>query len=92
MTQSLTDYLQESRSVVVAVDLATGSVRLRANSDVCSDLGCGEQTVVLTDEGPTRDLAVLQPGDLVRVEMDAGTAQRIVVVRRAWEELASPEL
>ena len=34
---------------------------------------------------------LLNAGDIVRVEETAGRPERIVVVRRVWEELTSPE-
>ena len=44
----------------------------------------------LFDE-PYPSLAALNPGDIVKIEERAGRPQRIVVVRRVWEELTSPE-
>jgi len=46
---------------------------------------------VVTDDGTAPDLAALNAGDIVRVEERSGRAERIVVVRRVWEELTSPE-
>jgi hypothetical protein len=45
----------------------------------------------VTDEGSATDLARLNAGDIVRVEQASGGPERIVVVRRVWEELTSPE-
>ncbi len=92
MTQSLTEWLQRSRLTVVAVEKATGRVRVKGDGDACSDLSCGEYTLVVADEGPTGGLEVLNPGDIIKVEREAGRPERIVVVRRVWEELTSPEL
>jgi hypothetical protein len=66
-------------------------VRLRGEAEVCTDLACTEQTLVVTEDGAGPDLAALGPGDVVRIEETAGRPQRIVVVRRVWEELTSPE-
>lgn len=92
MTQSLTDWLQQSRVVVVAVDRAQQRVRVRGEGDTCSDLACADTTLVMTDDGPA-GLEALNAGDIIRVQPPAtpGAAQRIVVVRRVWEELTSPE-
>lgn len=90
MTQSLTERLQQTRFMVVDVDPARG--RLRVKADACSDLACREQTVVVADDGSEAGLETLNPGDLVKVEGAPGRPDRIVVVRRAWEDLASPEL
>ena len=92
MTQSLTDWLQQNRLVVVAVDPASRRVRLKGEAGVCTDLACAEQTVVVTDDTNAGALDALNAGDIVR--LDGGTPaqpQRIVVVRRVWEELTSPE-
>ena len=91
MTQSLTDWLQQSRLIVVAVDPERGHLRVKGQADACRDLSCSERTVVVTDEGQGPSLAVLNPGDIVKIEERAGRPQRIVVVRRVWEELTSPE-
>jgi hypothetical protein len=91
MAQSLTDWLQQSRVVVVAVDPASGRVRVKGDADACTDLSCSERTLVVTDEGVAANLAALNAGDIVRVEEASGHPQRIVVVRRVWEELTSPE-
>ena len=92
MTQSLTDRIQRSRFVVVEADQAAGRLRVRGVGDVCSDLSCRGETVVVTDEGGESALGTLNPGDIIKVESPSGTVERIVVVRRAWEEWASPEV
>ena len=92
MTQSLTDWLQQNRLIVVSVDAATHRVRVKGAADVCSDLMCSEQTLVVGDEAGDTGLTALNAGDIVR--LDGGTPgqpERIVVVRRVWEELTSPE-
>src|SRR5215470_12430168 len=91
MTESLTDFLQRSRLIVVAIDPASGHLRVRGEAAACTDLQCHDQTIVVTDESAHAGLAALNPGDIVRVDTAAGRAQRIVVVRRVWEELTSPE-
>lgn len=92
MTQSLTERIQQSRLMVVEVDKDKGRLRVRGEADACTDLTCHDQTVVVTDEATHHDLDVLNPGDMIRVESAAGRADRIVVVRRAWDEIASPEI
>ena len=91
MAQSLTDWLQHSRLVIVGVDPAARRVRVKSEADACTDLACSERTLVVSDEGSATDLAGLNPGDIVRVEESSGRPERIVVVRRVWEELTSPE-
>jgi hypothetical protein len=91
MTQSLTDWLQQSRLVVIGVDPQRRSIRVKNEADACTDLSCSERTLVVTDEGTGPDLAALNAGDIVRIEDTGGRPERIVVVRRVWEELTSPE-
>jgi hypothetical protein len=89
MTLSLTDWLQQNRLIVVSVDASTRRVRVKGAADVCTDLSC---VVVVTDENAADGLGALNAGDIVR--LDGGTPEqpeRIVVVRRVWEELTSPE-
>jgi hypothetical protein len=90
MSESLTDWLQTNRLVVVAVDPSTRHIRLKSAADVCTDVTCAE--VMVTDDNDTHGLESLNAGDIVR--LDGGTParpDRIVVVRRVWEELTSPE-
>ena len=91
MAHSLTDWLQQSRVVVVGVDPVSRRVRVKGEADACTDLACSERTLVVTDDGAAPSLDSLNAGDIVRVEEKAGRAERIVVVRRVWEELTSPE-
>jgi hypothetical protein len=92
MAQTFTDWLQTSRLVVVAVEKDRHRVRVRGSEDVCSDLSCHDETVVVSDDGGSnRDLDSLNPGDIVRVESAGDRTNRIVVVRRVWDELSSPE-
>jgi len=92
MTQSLTDWLQRSRLLVVEINAKEGRLRVRGAEDACTELSCPERTLVVTDEGTTSDLDALNPGDIIKVESAAGRPEKIVVLRRAWEEWASPEL
>jgi hypothetical protein len=89
MTQSLTDWLQHNRLIVVSVDKSAGRIRVKGQGDACTDLACGERTVVVSDEGSGLD--TLNAGDIIRLEGDTDRPERIVVVRRAWDELTSPE-
>ena len=94
MTGSLTDRLQDNRFMVVEVDREHG--RLRVKSDGCADLSCHARTIVIAEDGSETDVGALYPGDIVRIESaddaDGGVVARIVVLRRVWEGIASPEL
>jgi hypothetical protein len=91
MTQGFTDSLLQHRLIVVAVDKAGGRVRVKNADDACSELSCSGGTEVCCDEGTSADLESLNPGDVVKLEGPAGRPERIVVVRRAWDEITSPE-
>jgi len=47
---------------------------------------------VVTDEDARAGLDALNPGDIIKIEPTGGRPERIVVLRRAWDELASPEV
>jgi hypothetical protein len=90
MARSLTDRMMHERYHVVAVDKAAGRLRIRGEADMCSDLSCGEAEIV-TDEGRTRDLDEINPGDIIALEHVDGIAKEIRVVRRVFDEYSSPE-
>lgn len=46
---------------------------------------------VVTEDSGAGSLALLKPGDVVRIEPMSGRTQRIVVLRHGWQELESPE-
>ena len=89
---SLTDSLQQDRHVIVAVDPARKTIRVKGAADACTELTCSEQTFVLADDvdGPA-DLTALNAGDIVKLEGTPAGPRRIIVVRRVWDELSSPE-
>jgi hypothetical protein len=88
---SFTESLKQNRHIVVSVDPARGIVRIKTAAEACTDLSCSDQTLVVSDEGTRADLALLNAGDIVRLEGASGRPERIVVVRRVWDELSSPE-
>jgi len=90
MARSLTDSLKHDRYSVVAVDKAAGRLRIKSEAEMCSEFACGEALVV-TDEGRTRDLDEINPGDIVIVEHADDKAKEIRVVRRVFDEYSSPE-
>ena len=90
MAMSLTDSLKYDRYSVVSVDKATGRLRIKGEAALCTDLACGEAEIV-TDEGRTRDLDEINPGDIVMLEHKDGKAKEIRVVRRVFDEYSSPE-
>jgi hypothetical protein len=91
MSQTLTDWLRDSRYVVVDIERDLGRVRVRSAVAGCSDLTCGAQVVVVDETGKSGSLDTLNPGDVIKVTTEAGQPDRLVVVRRVWDELSSPE-
>jgi hypothetical protein len=91
MSQTLTEWLRDSRLVVVDVQRDLGRVRVRSAAGGCSDLTCGAQAVVVDETGASGSLDTLNPGDVIKISPEAGEPDRLVVVRRVWEELTSPE-
>lgn len=90
MAQSLTDLIQKSRLTVVEVDKGAGRLRVRDDAEMCTDLVC-QGALVVTEDESRADLGLINPGDIIKVVSKAGRPEKIVVVRRAWEEYASPE-
>src|SRR5437016_8919205 len=88
---SLTDTIKQDPHIIVAVYTARNTVRIKGVADACTDLSCSAQTLVVSDEGSRADLTALNAGDIVRLEGPVGRPERIVVVRRVWDELSSPE-
>lgn len=88
---SFTEALQRDRHIVVSIDATRGTVRIKNAAEACTDLSCSDQTLVVSDQGTRADLAMLNAGDIVRLEGPGGRPERIVVVRRVWDELSSPE-
>ena len=72
MAQSLTEWLQQSRLTVVAVDKEAGRLRIKGEAGSCGDLTCRQGTLVVTDEGISTDLTRLNPGDIIKVEPSLG--------------------
>lgn len=87
----LSDSLQTDRMTVLEVDRAAGRI-------VCLN-GTPERIVhelhngalVITPEGPRADLRFLNAGDIIKAELRDGRIDTIVILRRASDELASPE-
>ena len=90
MAMSLSDSLKHDRFSVVSVDKAAGRLRIKSEAELCTDFACGEAEVV-TDEGRTRDLDEINPGDIIVLEHKDGQAKEIRVVRRVFDEYSSPE-
>ncbi len=82
--------------MVTRVDLETGRVRLREDSEAFCTLCCRGETDIRGEEDAL-DLEGLQPGDYVRSECIRGedgelVARKIVLLRPAWRMIESPEM
>ena len=90
MALSLTESLKQNRVIVVAVDKTAGRIRVKSEAEVCTDFSC-EGTVIVGEDGPSQDLAGLNQGDIVMMDVKDGRASQIRVVRRVYDEYSSPE-
>ncbi len=91
--QSLTDLLQTQRMTVLEVKKEAGRIYcLEADGLRVVEFGNGApMPLVVTDTVQKGDLSLLRPGDVIKVESRNGRAHRITVLRRAADEIASPE-
>lgn len=90
MAYSLSELLDRERFCVVDVDRVAGRLRVKGLADACTDLSCADAEIT-TDEGVSKDLWKVGPGDIIKMVQKDGRAHEIVVVRRAYEEHSSPE-
>jgi len=90
MSYGLTDSLARERFCVVEVDKQAGRLRVKGIEEACEDLSC-EGADIITEEGVSKDLEMVRPGDIIKMGQRDGRAHEIVVVRRAYEEYSSPE-
>lgn len=87
----MTGTLQAGRHTVLNVDPAARRFLSRTGTGQVSVSEVSKGTLVVTDETQGAGLALLRPGDVIRVEAPHGHIQKIVVLRRGWQELESPE-
>lgn len=87
----LTMSLQAGRVTVLTVDEKAGRLLSLngAGSVLVSDVG--SRAVVVTEDKQPGPLALLKPGDVVRIEPTAGQIRKIVLLRHAWQQMESPE-
>jgi hypothetical protein len=91
VTPDATRAIQLKRLTVLGIDRSarrllsiTGSGRI-----LRADVSNG--AVVVMEDRKTTDLALVKPGDVITVEPSGGPIRRIVVLRQAWQDMASPE-
>jgi hypothetical protein len=89
--RGLTAAVQQRRLTVLEVNERAGRlVSLNAAGRVLVTELDHNPFVVTKDSG-AGSLALLKPGDVVRIDQTNGKAQRIVVLRHGWQEMESPE-
>lgn len=83
--------VQTGRSTVLSVDPAGWRFRSLTRTGHVRESEVSKGTLVVTEGAQAAGLALLMPGDVIRVEAPRGQIHRIVVLRRGWQELESPE-
>jgi hypothetical protein len=83
--------IQMGRNTVLSVDPAARRFRSLTGAGHVRVSELSKGALVVTEEAQAAGLSLLMPGDVIRVEAPHGQIQRIVVLRRGWQELESPE-
>jgi phosphohistidine swiveling domain-containing protein len=83
--------VQVGRDTVLAVDPSAGRVLSVTGTGQVRVSDVSKSATVVTEETQGANLSLLKAGDVIRVEAPRGQIQRIVVLRRGWQELESPE-
>ncbi|HEU4438235.1 MAG TPA: hypothetical protein VFT36_03250 [Methylomirabilota bacterium] len=86
----LTMALQAGRMTVVDVDPKAGRLVAVNGTGRVLEPEVGGRTVVVAEGKPIGQIALLQAGDVIRLEPTAGQVQRIVLLRHA-RQLESPD-
>jgi len=89
--ENLTGVIQTDRMTVLEVNKETHQIVSLNSVGRVRVAEVSTKAVVVTEDKKAADLALLNAGDLIQVESRDGQIQRIVVLRRAWQETASPE-
>ena len=91
IAQDLTAAIQTSRMTVVDINRETRRIVCMNSLGKVHEHRVTADATVITEDKTASDLALLNPGDVIRAELRAGRVQKIVVLRHAWHETASPE-
>lgn len=89
--KNLTAAIQTGRMTVLRVNREAHQIVSLNNEGRVRVTKVSNKAVVVTEDKKAADLAFLNAGDLIQVELRNGQIQRILVLRRAWQEMASPE-
>jgi hypothetical protein len=91
IAQDLTAAIQTGRMTVVDVNREAQRLVCMNSQGRVSEHRVTNGAKVVTENKTASDLALLNTGDVIRAELRAGRIQKIVVLRQAWHETASPE-
>jgi hypothetical protein len=89
--KNLTEVTQTGRMTVLKVNKEARQIVALNHVGRVRVAELSNKAVVITEDKKAADLALLNAGDLIQVEPRDGQVQRILVLRRAWQETASPE-
>jgi len=89
--KNLTAAIQTGRMTVLKVNREANQIVSLNSEGRVRVTGVSNKAVVVTEDKKAADLALLNAGDLIQVEPRDGQIQRILVLRRAWQETTSPE-
>jgi hypothetical protein len=91
LAQDLTAAIQTGRMTVVDVNREARRIVCMNSQGRVYEHRVTNGAKVVTEDKTAGDLALLNAGDVIRAELRAGRIQKIVVLRHAWNETASPE-
>ena len=89
--KNLTAAIQTGRMTVLKVNRGANQIVSLNSEGRVRVTTVSNKAVVVTEDKKAADLALLNAGDLIQVEPRDGQIQRILVLRRAWQETTSPE-
>ena len=90
-SQGVTGAVQQRRLTILEVNEQAGRLVSVTGAGRVLVTDLSRDPFVVTEDSGAGSLALLKPGDVVRIEPMSGRTQRIVVLRHGWQELESPE-
>lgn len=90
-SQGVTGAVQHRRLTILEVNERAGRLVSLTGAGRVLVTDLSRDPFVVTEDSGAGSLALLKPGDVVRIEPMNGRTQRIVVLRHGWQELESPE-
>jgi uncharacterized protein with FMN-binding domain len=91
LAETLTATIQTGRMTVIEIDKPARRIVCMNSQGQVFVHKVTNEAIVVTDGWRTADLAGLTAGDIIKAELRDGRIQKIVVLRHAWHETASPE-